>query len=248
MSGPDGLPVSLDEVINFVGRLHPDADPLLQLQDAVVVGGRLATLGDDLVGHYVHQARSVGATWSAIGESMGVTKQAAQQRFVASVGDHEEGLLGRFTPRGRQVLVRGRDEAKRRGASEVETVDLVVGLAGEPDGLAMVVVSEMGVTADQIRDAAAALAPAASSASSASKTARHTPFAPESRTVLQVAVEEALRLGHNYVGTEHLLLGILAAPETGGAKVLLGLGVTRRKSLTRLERVFERIVAERTGR
>ncbi len=232
-------PITLDEAVGFVGRLHPDAEPLLQLQDAVVVAQRLEGISDDLVGHFVHQARDDGATWSAIGESMGVSKQAAQKRFVVAPGN-QEGLLSRFTPRARGVLQVARDDAQRRGDTEVRTTHLVLGLVSEPDGLAMQTLAEMGLTADQIVAQVEEVLPAAG----AEPTSR-TNFAPEARTVLQVAVEEALQLGHNYVGTEHLLLAILAGADTDGARVLAGLGVTRRKCLTRLKQAFERIVAER---
>jgi hypothetical protein len=239
---PPELPVTLDEVISFVGRLRPDGDPLLQLQDAVVIGERLEELGDDVVGHYVHRAREDGATWAAIGESMGVTKQAAQKRFVVAVDDRNDGLLTRFTPRARRVLSVARDEAKQRGANEAGSAHLVLGLAHEPQSLALQVLQEMGVTPERLRQAVDEVAPAAGAPVKSS----HLAFAGESRTVLQVAVEEALALGHNYVGTEHLLLAVLAGGDTAGARALTGLGVTRRKCLTRLKRAFERIVAERT--
>jgi hypothetical protein len=236
----DALPITLDEVISFVGRIHPDADPLLQLQDAVVVGDRLETLGDDLVGHYVHQARDDGATWSAIGESMGVSKQAAQKRFVVSLSDRDDGLLTRFTPRARHMLSVARDEAERMGALEVGTTHLVLGLVNDPEGLAMRALAEMGVSAEAVRTAVEAAAPPP-----APEPPSRPPFAAESRTVLQVAVEEALRMQHNYVGTEHLLLAILAAPDTDGARVLAAEGVTRRKARPRLTRMLEQMAAER---
>jgi hypothetical protein len=241
MSSSAELPVTLDEVIEFVGRLHPDADPLLQLQDAVVVGERLESLGDDLVGHYVHEARAGGATWSAIGDSMGVTKQAAQQRFVVALGDRDDGLLSRFTPRARHALASARDEARRLGSSEVGTAHLVLGLSSEPEGLAMVVMSEMGATADRIREAVGAGAPDV-----AARGGKRVPFAAEARTALQAAVEEALHLGHNYIGTEHLLLAVLDMRDSEGAVVLAELGVTKRKATTRLKRALAEIVAART--
>jgi Clp amino terminal domain, pathogenicity island component len=239
---PDPLPVTLDEVITFVGRLHPDADALLQLQDAVIVGERLEELGDDVVGHFVHQARGDGATWSAIGESMGVSKQAAQKRFVLNVGARDDGLLSRFTPRARRVLGSARVEAQRMGAAEVGTAHLLLGLVDESDGLAMRALTDLGVSAESVRVAVAAAA-----ASPLADPPVRPLFAAKSRTVLQVAVEEALHLHHNYVGTEHLLLALLADPDADGTRVLAAMGVTRRKCLSRVKRMLEQIVAERTG-
>jgi hypothetical protein len=239
---PADAPVSLDEAIAFVRRLHPDADPLLQLEDAVVVGERLEEISDDLVGHFVHQARDEGATWSTIGESMGVTKQAAQKRFVVSADNRSGGLLSRFTIRARRALDVARDEAQRMGSAEVLTTHVLLGLVSDPDGLSMKVLAEMGVTAESVSAAVEQAKPAP-----VAKPPARVPFAPESRTVLQVAVEEAVNLGHNYIGTEHLLLAVVAGRTTGGAKILADLGVTRRKCLTRLKRAIAQIVAERTG-
>ena len=239
----DSLPVTLDEVVDFVGRIHPDADALTQLEDAVVLGERLEELGDDVVGHFVHQARSDGATWSAIGESMGVSKQAAQKRFVVAVADREDGLLSRFTPRARHVLSAARVDAQRGGAAEVETVHLVLALVEDPDGLAARALKDMGAGAEEVRAAVAEVVAARPERPARSQVR----FAAESRAVLQGAVEEALQLQHNYIGTEHLLLAIVAQPDTDGARVLAGLGVTRRKCLTRVKGMLQQIVAERTG-
>ena len=76
------FPVSLDNLISYVQALHPDGTPLERLSDAVTVAARLDEQSDALIGHFVDQARRSGASWSQIGESMGVTKQAAQKRFV----------------------------------------------------------------------------------------------------------------------------------------------------------------------
>jgi ATP-dependent Clp protease ATP-binding subunit ClpA len=108
----------------------------------------------------------------------------------------------------------------------------------------MEVVTELGVTAEQLRAAAALEAPDAPVVGPT----RPVAFATEARATLQLAVEQALRLGHNYVGTEHLLLAILAAPDTAGARLLTGLGVTRRKASTRVKQSLARIVAQRTDR
>src|ERR1039457_2857083 len=75
-------PVSLDTLITFVKVQRPAASPLDNLSDTVTVAAQLGEQADSLIGHFVDQARRSGATWSQIGASMGVTKQAAQQRFV----------------------------------------------------------------------------------------------------------------------------------------------------------------------
>ncbi len=76
-------PVSLDNLISYVKAVHPDGGPLENLSDAVSVSDQLEAQSDALIGHFVDQARRSGASWSQIGASMGVSKQAAQQRFVS---------------------------------------------------------------------------------------------------------------------------------------------------------------------
>src|SRR5215217_3665066 len=107
-------PVRLDDVIQTIKQVHTDA--LEQLSDAVLAADHLGELADHLVGHFVDQARRSGASWTDIGRSMGVTKQAAQQRFVPkapaepSALDREQGF-SRFTPRARNVVVAAQNEA-----------------------------------------------------------------------------------------------------------------------------------------
>ena len=73
-------PVRLDDLIDAIKKVHSDA--LEQLSDAVLAAEHLDDVADHLIGHFVDQARRSGASWTEIGRSMGVTKQAAQKRFV----------------------------------------------------------------------------------------------------------------------------------------------------------------------
>src|SRR6187401_147869 len=100
-------PVRLDDLIETIKKVHSDA--LEQLADAVLAAEHLGEVADHLIGHFVDQARRSGASWTDIGKSMGVTRQAAQKRFVpkgpgeASDLDPSQGF-GRFTPRARNVV------------------------------------------------------------------------------------------------------------------------------------------------
>src|SRR5688572_9294627 len=97
---PMANPVRLDELIEGIKQTSPDA--LEQLSGAVLAAGHLGEVADHLIGHFVDQARRSGASWTEIGRSMGVTKQAAQKRFVAkgeaSELDPSQGF-SRFTDR-----------------------------------------------------------------------------------------------------------------------------------------------------
>ena len=108
-------PLSLDTLITFVKAQRPAGSPLDNLSDAVTVSAQLSDQADSLIGHFVDQARRSGASWSQIGASMGVSKQAAQQRFVPRGPVRMEtgpGDFSRFTQRARDVLAAAEDLAR----------------------------------------------------------------------------------------------------------------------------------------
>src|SRR6201992_3887348 len=113
---PISYPIRLDELITAIKSVHTDA--LDQLADAVLAAEHLGEIADHLIGHFVDQARHSGASWTDIGKSMGVTKQAAQKRFVpraeTSALDPWQGFR-RFTPRARGAVVAGQDAARDGG-------------------------------------------------------------------------------------------------------------------------------------
>ena len=114
------LPVSLDNLISYVKTLHPSAGPLEDLSAAVGVAADLDEQSDALIGHFVDQARRSGASWSQIGASMGVSKQAVQKRFVAQ---WESAEFSRFTQRTRNVLAAARPGCGL-GAVSLRSLDL----------------------------------------------------------------------------------------------------------------------------
>src|ERR671920_1035823 len=119
-SGVTGA-VRLDDLIQAITRVH--SDPLEQLSDAVLAGEHLGEVADHLIGHFVDQARRSGASWTEIGRSMGVTKQAAQKRFVAKGSGEASDLdprqgFTRFTDRARNVVAAAQESARRAGNHE----------------------------------------------------------------------------------------------------------------------------------
>ena len=178
------------------------------------VGGRDA---DHLVGHFVDRARRSGASRALIGQSMGVTKQAVQKRFVGGVPPME-----RFTNRAQVVLLKAQNGGRDRGPQELASLHFVLGLLTEWQGLAGRANEAAGVTEDDVATATVAALPP-----NGVPTTDHPPFSPGLKKVLELTVRESLRLGHNYVGTEHLLLGLLEARDEPGAQVLIGLGVSK---------------------
>jgi hypothetical protein len=209
-------PVRLDELIDAIKKVHTDA--LDQLSDAVIAADSLGQVADHLIGHFVDQARRSGASWTDIGRSMGVTKQAAQKRFVPKVPAAFEGF-GRFTERARNVVVAAQNATHAAGNTEILPAHLVLGLLQVPEGLGARAIVAHGVTLDAIREAATAVLPPAGEPPAL------IPFDTQSKKALELTFREALRLGHNYVGTEHILLALLELEN--GTGVLSGLGVTK---------------------
>ena len=218
---PLAQPIRLDELIAAISKVHPD--PLDRLTDAVLAAEHIGDIADHLVGHFVDQARRSGASWTEIGRSMGVTKQAAQQRSVPKLPavtlDPEDGF-SRFTPRARNVVVAAHDEARSARNDHVTPAHLVLGLLAEPDAVAAQVLAGAGVSADALRSAAVAALPRRPN-----HRRRSSRTTPQAAKALQLTFREALRLGHNYIGTEHILLGLLELEAGDG--LLSGLGLQK---------------------
>jgi len=234
--------IRLDDLISYVNSQHPGDDPLVRLSDAVLASQRLGELADQLIGHFVDQARRSGASWSAIGEAMGVTKQAAQKRFVPSLPglDLRDQPLNRFTPRARHAIAAARREALAMNRKAVRAEDLLLGLLSEPDGLAARAIVDLGVTPDQIRVQVGA-GPVPDPAAEPERI----PLNGPAGKVIGLSLQEASGLGHNYIGTEHLLLGILAEGKNKGAKILTGLGITEQRTKDWVRETLGQIAAER---
>jgi hypothetical protein len=215
---PLSVPVRLDELIDAIKKTAEDS--LEQLSSAVLAGEHLGEVADHLIGHFVDQARRSGASWAEIGRSMGVTKQAVQKRFVPKDQTDLNAQQGfsRFTDRARNVVMAAHNEAVAAGNAEIEPDHLVLGLLSEPKGLAVLVLGTLGTTVDGVR-AAVVLPDAVEDAQEL------VPYGPDARKVLELTYREALRLGHSYIGTEHVLLALLEHED--GSGTLAGLGVTK---------------------
>ncbi|CAJ1583632.1 Clp protease N-terminal domain-containing protein [[Mycobacterium] wendilense] len=203
--------VSLDTLIQAITAVHSDA--LDQLTDAVLAAEHLGEVADHLIGHFVDQARRSGASWTDIGKSMGVTKQAAQKRFVpkADTMDPNEGF-NRFTPRARNAVVAAQNAARAAGHAEITPEHLILGLLEDPASLAMTLLQRQRADLDELRG----LAPVGPGDAEGPELI---PFNSAAKKALELTFREALRLGHNYIGTEHMLLALLEcendSPEPG---------------------------------
>ncbi|MFJ4829254.1 Clp protease N-terminal domain-containing protein [Streptomyces sp. NPDC088747] len=229
---PGTASVRLDDLIDAIKKAHPDA--LDQLQDAVIAADHLGDVADHLIGHFVDQARRSGASWTDIGKSMGVTRQAAQKRFVPKAEadlDPSQGF-GRYTPRARNVVMAAHSAAKSAGNAEGLPAHLVLGLLAEPEAVAARAITAQGVTLDAVREAATAALPPA-----ADTVPELVPYGPAAKKVLELTFREALRLGHNYIGTEHILLALLEFENGDG--VLSAAGIDKAATEARITLALE---------
>ena len=238
-------PVRLDDLIGYIKSQHGTA--LDQVSAAMQVSEHLGELADHLIGHFVDQARKAGASWTDIGQSMGVTKQAAQKRFVPKDPDWQNLLadafrahpFSRFTDRARRTVVAAQEEAREQRHDHISPEHLLLGLLHEPEGLAARAIDALGISQDALRQGLTEdLAPGAGS----EPVSGRIPFTPRAKKVMALAVRQALLLGHNYIGTEHLLLGLLddeeiASPDSTPSK----LGLTNERAGQWLRAELERL-------
>ncbi|NOZ25104.1 MAG: ATP-dependent Clp protease ATP-binding subunit [Nitrospirae bacterium] len=129
-------------------------------------------------------------------------------------------MFEKFTERGRKVIIYAKEEAERRQNDYLGTEHLLLGLIREQDGLPVVVLKKMGLSIEEVRIEVERNLPVGTNL----LTFGDIPFTPRAKKVLELAVEEARLLGHNYIGSEHLLLGLVREDEGIGGKILRNLG------------------------
>jgi hypothetical protein len=213
--------VRLDDLIGAIASAHDE--PLDRLSGAMLLADHLGDVADSLIGHFVDQARRAGASWADIGRSMGVSKQAAQKRFVsrgdAPALDPSQGF-SRFDERARAAVVAAQEAARAAGNDTIGVAHLVLGLLADPESTAARAVAAQGVSSDEVRQTATATLPAASD-----EVPALVPFDAHARRALELTFREAMRLDAPAIGTGHLLLAVLDVED--GTGVLAGLGVDR---------------------
>jgi ATP-dependent Clp protease ATP-binding subunit ClpC len=134
-------------------------------------------------------------------------------------------MQDRFTDRVRKVIYYARDEAARLQHDYIGTEHLLLGIVREGEGIAAKVLAKLELDFEQIQQAVENMV----KSSGGTLTIGEIPFTPRAKRVLELAIEEARLLGHNYVGTEHLLLGLIREGEGVAAQVLAELGVDRKR-------------------
>jgi ATP-dependent Clp protease ATP-binding subunit ClpA len=128
-------------------------------------------------------------------------------------------MFERFTDRARRVVVLAQEEARLLGHNYIGTEHILLGLIHEQEGVAARVLERLGISLEAVRAKVESIIGEGSGAPSG-----HIPFTPRSKKVLELSLREAMQLGHNYIGTEHILLGLIREGEGVGAQVLVNLG------------------------
>ena len=128
-------------------------------------------------------------------------------------------LFERFTDRARRVLVLAQEEARLLNHNFIGTEHILLGLIHEGEGVAAKALESLGISLEAVREKVEETIGPAGSATTGSP-----PFTPRAKKVLELSLREALQLGHNYIGTEHMLLGLVREGEGVAAQVLVSLG------------------------
>ncbi|MFH1702004.1 MAG: ATP-dependent Clp protease ATP-binding subunit [Nitrospirota bacterium] len=129
-------------------------------------------------------------------------------------------MFEKFTERGRKVIIYAKEEAEKRQNDYLGTEHLLLAILREEDGLPVAILKRMGITREEIRMEVERNLPQGTDL----MTFEDIPFTPRAKKVLELAVEEARLLGHNYIGSEHILLGLTREEEGIGGKILRNLG------------------------
>ena len=128
---------------------------------------------------------------------------------------HSSLMFERFTDRARHTVVLAQEEARRLQHNYIGTEHILLGLLGEPGGLAFRALERFGMSLDGTREEVRAMVGTGKSSLSG-----HIPFTPRAKKTLELALREAQQLRHNYIGTEHILLGVIGEGDGAGAQTL----------------------------
>ncbi len=128
-------------------------------------------------------------------------------------------MFERFTDRARRVVVLAQEEARLLNHSYIGTEHILLGLIHEGEGVAAKALESLGISLEAVRSQVEEIIGTGGSSPSG-----HIPFTPRAKKVLELSLREALQLGHNYIGTEHILLGLIREGEGVAAQVLVKLG------------------------
>jgi ATP-dependent Clp protease ATP-binding subunit ClpA len=130
-------------------------------------------------------------------------------------------MFERFTDRARRVVVLAQEEARMLNHNYIGTEHILLGLIHEGEGVAAKALESLGISLDAVREQVQEIIGQGQQAPSG-----HIPFTPRAKKVLELSLREALQLGHNYIGTEHILLGLIHEGQGIAARALTSMGIS----------------------
>ncbi|MBA2696291.1 MAG: NDP-hexose 4-ketoreductase, partial [Actinobacteria bacterium] len=133
-------------------------------------------------------------------------------------------MFERFTDRARRVVVLAQEEARMLNHNYIGTEHILLGLIHEGEGVAAKALESLGISLDAVREQVQEIIGQGQQSPTG-----HIPFTPRAKKVLELSLREGLQLGHNYIGTEHILLGLIREGEGVAAQVLQKLGAELQK-------------------
>jgi ATP-dependent Clp protease ATP-binding subunit ClpA len=228
---------NLQDLVKSVRDEVPDNDPLGQLTKAAELSAELSSLGDRLLDHFVFQCRQAGMSWAELSAALGVSKQAAHKRFTGTTPNFQ-----RYTVKARDVIQGSINQARSLGHDTVGTEHLLVAIFTPADSLAAIALNRLGVRQQDVLERLLAREPG-----EPDQPTGPIPFDDEAKGVLRSAVDEAINLGHNYIGTEHLLLALARQPGYASAQILGALGQDVESVQSTLLEELERFTHERAN-
>lgn len=224
--------VDLESLIARAEETALGDEPLARVAAARDVCRELSVLGDQVVDHFVLEARRNGCSWAQIGSVLGVTRQGAQQRYGMQrrmpllARGRGSSPVTRFGPDARRAVVEAQAAARAMGHGSVDTAHLVLGiLAAGPDAVGATVLESCGVERSSVE------AEVAATIGRDAATPGHLPFAPDAKRALELSLREALALGSRRIGSEHLALALLRDRGSPAAQVLAGRDVDHARVL-----------------
>jgi hypothetical protein len=213
--------VTADQLSTAVAAQAHSEDPVDQLAAAVTITGELRALADELLDRYVAAARQQQRSWSEIGTALGVSKQAAQQRFVTAVPD-ASAWPADFDEDARALLPAAQLHARRFRHRYLDTEHLLLALIANA-GLAGTTLARLDVNASNVSDRIEQIVGAGHSSETATLG-----ISPLTKRVLEAAGQHARRLGHRcaIASPEHVLLALSAQHDSVAVQILRDLEVS----------------------
>jgi ATP-dependent Clp protease ATP-binding subunit ClpC len=143
-------------------------------------------------------------------------------------------MFERFTDRARRIVVRAQEEARMLDHDYIGTEHVLLALIDKGEGVAAKVLEALEISPDAVRERVESVIGRGEQAPSG-----HIPFTPQAKQLLRLALEESRALGHNYIGTEHILLGLIREGDGVAAQVLTGLGADLNEARAQVIRLLD---------